>query len=307
MTEQELFTVAESFCGQEGKEVNAILAFKSLLKEYPANIDGWTHLATMQNKIADFDEAISSIDKALQLDPDNAWTINQKCTILSLISRFTSEGQVYLNQQTREAYEIKRYASKTDLLLDLISVVEKLIELEGTNERKKLTYLWKLAHNYRAVNNNQAAIGHLLAAKNSIPKEYVGSRKSRELANIYREMASNYLELKEYKKAIARLNDALDNGLDDYKRMMLADIYEEMQNYKQSKLVLHDLITRIDSKLKEAPEPAFISQKVAVLKRLADKAALRNVLRHFDVIPSTPYNEERKEKIRQEIEDYIKA
>ncbi len=307
MREEALFKVAEGFYRREGKELEAIQAFKALLEAYPENLDGWTYLATMQHKITDFDGAIFAIDKAVALDPDNAWTINQKCTILSFISRFPCEGQLYFNQQTREAYEIKRYGSKTDLLLDLIAVVERLMEMEGVNERKKLGYLWKLAHNYKAVNQNQVAIDYLSLAEHSIPEAYTDERKNRELANMYREMASNYLELKEYEKAITSLNNAFDRGLDDYMRMMLADVYEEMGQYEQSKDVLQDLLTRINRKLETAPEPAFVSQKVAVLKRIDNKDGLRTVLDHFDAIPSNPYSEERKEKLKLEIEHYLKS
>lgn len=305
MTEQELYKKAESFYYQEGKELNAIEAFKELLKVYPNNLDGWTHLSTMQHKITDFDGAIFSINKAIELAPDNAWTINQKCTLLSLISRLPSEGQMYFDEQTREAHEIKSYPQKTDLIFDLISDINRLLELEGNNERKKHSHLWRLSHNYRAINQNEEAIKTLLETEKSIPSKYNTERRNREIANINREISSNYFALKNYSKAIEHLNKAFEFGLDDYKRTMLYEIHQEMGDHEKAKNVLVDLVDRINTKLKKAPEPAYISQKVEILKMLGDTNALKNVLQHFDDIDETPYSIGRKNEIQQEIEKYL--
>ena len=67
MTEQELYKKAEAYYFQEGMELNAIHAFKTLLEAYPENLDGWTSLSTMQHKNGDFDGAIFSINKAIEL------------------------------------------------------------------------------------------------------------------------------------------------------------------------------------------------------------------------------------------------
>ncbi len=305
MTEQELYKKAEAFYFQEGKELNAIEAYKELLSSHPNNLEGWTHISTMQHKIADFDGAIFSINIAIELSPRNSWTINQKCTLLSFISKLTAEGQIYLDERTREAHKIKTYSTKNELIRDLISVLKKLIELEGNDGRKKHNYLWKLAHSYREINMNSEAINILLETEKSIPSKYDEERRNRELSNIYREISSNHLSNKDYEKALEYLNTAFEYGLDDYKRTMLADIYEEMQSHEQSRFVLTDLIERLNTKLKEVPEPAYITQKVQVLKKLQDVEGLKTVLHHFDNITETAYSIERKKELTVEIENYL--
>jgi tetratricopeptide (TPR) repeat protein len=305
MTEQELYKKAESFYYQEGKELNAIESYKELLRFYPNNIDGWTHLSTIQHKITDFDGAVFSINKAIELSPFNIWTINQKCTLLSTISRFSDDGQIYFDEETREAHKIKSYSTKNELIRDLISVIEKLIELEGNDERKKHNHLLKLANNYREINMNSDAITTLFEAEKSIPSKYDGERRNRELANIYREISLNHLANKSYEQAIKFLNKAFEHGLDDYKRTMLADLHEEMGDREQSRLVLINLINRLNVKLEEAPESAYISQKVEVLKRLEDIDGLKTVLQHFDNLAETTYNMERKKELQSEIENYL--
>jgi len=98
MTEEELFNKAETFYSQEGKELQAIEAYKELLDKYPDNINGWAHLSVMQNKIADFDGAIFSINRAIDISQNNTWIIKQKYTLLSLLSSFRIEGQIYFDE-----------------------------------------------------------------------------------------------------------------------------------------------------------------------------------------------------------------
>ena len=162
-----------------------------------------------------------------------------------------------------------------------------------------------MAHNYRSLNLNTKAIDILREAEKSIPSKYNDERLNRELANINREIASNHHSNKDCFKAIEFLNKAFEYGLDDFERLILADIYDDMDNQSQSKIVLQDLITRINKKLELSPESAYISQKVAVLKRLDDKKSLKSVLSHFDNIPESEYNKTRKAELKIEIENYL--
>lgn len=86
---------------------------------------------------------------------------------------------------------------------------------------------------------------------------------------------------------------------------MLADIYEAMGDNAQLQNVLHDLISRIDNKLENEPESAYIYQKITVLKRLNDQKSLATVLSHFDDIPKNEYNIKRKAELKLEIENYL--
>ncbi|NMM50898.1 tetratricopeptide repeat protein [Marinigracilibium pacificum] len=306
-TEKELFEKAEKIYHQysDSRYPKAIQAFKDLLELYPNNKQGWSMMSTMQSCSKLFDDAIFSINKAIELSPEDAWTINQKCTLLALISRFSADGQIYLDEQKKESYEIKSFPDKKGLIQELILILNKLLELEGHDENKRHRHLWSLAHKYRAINRFDDAIESLVEAKKTIPSKYKGERYDRELANINREISSNYHDKKEFEKAIEFLNEAFKYGLDDYKRTMFADIYEEMGDNEQSRLVLIDLVDRINDKLEKAPEPSYVSQKVAILKRLDDRESLKTVLQHFEDIPDSDYKKKRVAELEIEIKNYL--
>jgi tetratricopeptide (TPR) repeat protein len=306
MTEQQLFKQAEKFYFQEGKELRAIEAFKELLSNYPNNVDGWTHLATMQNKITDFDGAITSINRAIALKPKDYWIINQKCTILSLISRFPAEGQIYFDQQTREAHEIITYASKQHLLEDLIDALRKVLGLEDCKETDKYSHLWRLAFSLREIKEYRQAIDYLNQAIDFVPKRYDDKRRSRELANLHREMATNYTESGDYQNGINYLTRAFELGLDDFNRTMLFDIYKNQGYVEKAMEVLADLLKRIDKKFEAAPETAYIVQKVEVLKLQKNVVGLKTIVGLFEKLePLSDYDKQIKSRLTTEIENYL--
>lgn len=306
MTEQQLFKQAENFYFQEGKEQSAIQAFKELLLNYPNNVDGWTHLAAMQNKITDFDGAISSINRAVELKPHDYWIVNQKCTILSLISRLPAEGQLYFDNQTREAHEIKIYDSKQHLLEDLIEVIEKLLELKDCKDDDKYHHIFRLAFCYREIKEYRKAIECLNQAINLLPKRYDDKRRNRDLANLHREISTNYIGLGDHQNGISYLNKAFDLGLDDFNRIMLFEIYKNLGETEKSEEVLEDLLKRVDEKFETAPETAYIVQKIEVLKLQRDVNGLKTVVEQFEKLePLSEYDKQLKNKLTVEIEDYL--
>jgi tetratricopeptide (TPR) repeat protein len=306
MTEQQLFKQAENYYFQEGKELKAIEAFKELLRQYPRNVDGWTHLSTIQNKVTDFDGAIKSINMAIEIKPKDTWIINQKCTILSLIAKFPAEGQIYFDQQTREAHEIKTYASKRLLLEDLIRELTKLIESEECKAADKYSHLWRLAFSSRQINENRQAINYLIKAVELIPEKYNEKRKDQERANLYREISTNYVDLEDYQNTITYLNKAFDFGLDDFNRIKLFEAYKKQGEMQKGDEVLADLQKRIDSKFESAPEGAYIVQKVEVLKLRNDINGLKTIVKQFEKLePLNTYHKELKDRLTMEIENYL--
>ena len=306
MTEQELFKKATDFYHQEGQELNAIEAFKDLLKLFPNNLDGWRHLATMQNKITDFDEAIKSINKAVQIAPNNSWTIQQKCTILSLISRFPSEGQMYFNEKTREAHEIKTYLSKKELQRDLDKSIFNVIQLEKENKRVNHQYSWKLVHSKFNLKEHEKAIDILSNLKNRIPENYNQDRRNRELQNIETHITKNLIGLKRYKEAIARLEEAMKNQDDNYfTGMTLIDVYTETKNEINREKVLVELLKSNDKKIKDKPELAFFSRKFEILKMLEMPNQMEEINRDFELIKNqNDYIFKRIIEIKEKIKNY---
>jgi tetratricopeptide (TPR) repeat protein len=308
MTEEQLLKQAEHYYFQEGKELDAIAAFKELLSKYPGNVEGWSYLATMQNKITDFDGAIQSINTAIEIQPKNYGIIDQKCTILSLISRFPAEGQIYFDQQTREAHEIKTYASKKQLLEDLIDVTGKLLALEDCKATDKYMHLRGLAFAYREIREHQQAIECLNRAIGLLPEKFNQKRKDRELANLHREISTNYVESGDLQNGIYFLNKAFDLGLDDFNRIMLFEIYKSLGEKEKSEAVLADLLERINKKFEAAPESAYIVQKIAVLKLQRNINGLKTVVEQFEKLePLRDHDKQLRSRLTSEIEDYLQS
>lgn len=306
MTEQELFKKATNFYHQEGKELEAIHAFKDLLKLFPNNLEGWRHLGTMQYKTTDFDEAIKSINKAIQIEPNNSWTIQQKCTKLSLISRFPSEGQMYFNEQTREAYEIKTYLSKKELQIDLDKSILNVIQFEKENKRVNHQYSWKLVHSKFNLKEHEKAIDILSNLKNKIPENYNQDRKNRELQNIETHITKNLIGLKRYKEAISRLEEDMKNQDDNYfTAMTLIDVFTEIKDDKHREKILIGLLKSTDLKIKEKTELFLLSRKFEVLKLLERPNQMEEINRDLDLIKKqNEHTVKRINEIKEKIKNY---
>lgn len=307
MKENELLAIAIDLYHKEGKELDAIQAFKELLKDYPQNLDGWTHLSTIQNNIADFDGAIESINHAIKIDPNNSWTIQQKCTTLSLISKFSSEGQMYFNENTKEAYEIKSFNSKVDLFQDLNKSITKVIQLEEGNEKKKYDYSWKLANNKNKLGQFENAIEILTKLKKQIPKTISSSKKENEITKIENGITKNLIGLKKYEEVIKRLKKSLENQSDDYFiGIQLAEIYSEINDTNSEENTLQKVLQNNDKKLREKPELAFLSRKFEILKKLNRQDKMKEVISDFELIENqNEFTITRKNEIKKKINEYL--
>jgi len=306
MTEQELLKKAIDYYHQEGQELNAIQAFKELLEVFPNNINGWTHLATMQHKITDFDGAIVSINKAIDVDPGNANTVKQKGIILSLIARFSSEGQMYFDEQTKEAHEVKSFESKFDLQKDLDETLSKLIDLEKENERVLYNYLWQFVNNKFNIGEHEEAINILSNLKTKMPGKYRPERRIRELQNIEAGITKNLIALKRYEEAIMRLNETMKTVSDNYfVGLTLADVYSAIGNETEKRKVLIELLESNNEKLRKSPELAYLSRKFEIMKLLERPEEMEEIISDFDLIENqNEFTIKRKNEIMEQIKSY---
>ena len=172
MKEQELLDKALKFYQAKGKELNAIEAFRNLLSKYPENDQGWAHLSTMQMQISDYDKSISSINKAIEIKPNNFWYFRQKATLQRHILNYPSENQNYFNEKTREAYLIEAYESRNELHIDYDKTLNTIVTLEPQNEKVVFETTQQIARNHQEIGNYEIAIQHLEKSKSAIPKIY---------------------------------------------------------------------------------------------------------------------------------------
>ncbi len=306
MTANELFEKGEKLYHSKGKEYEAIEAFKLLLEKYPDHIKGLTYLSTMQSEICDFDGAIKSINLAEQKEQDNYDIKEQKLLLFKKIAKFTFSDKYYLDETTKECHEILSYPDYNLLLSDLNKLLYSLLDYYKLNERKKSQYLWNLAHNERKLGNQKTAIKLLKENIESIPSKYNIDRRKRELANLQREIASNYIELKQFELGLDFLNQAFENGLDDFKRTIIADVYKQMGNESKYEDTLQDLLGRINKKLEMKPEPAYIFQKFEIYKKLRKEIEIKELISDFDLITNkSDYLSDSKKKLETEINNYL--
>ncbi|TPN86791.1 tetratricopeptide repeat protein [Aquimarina algicola] len=117
-TEKELLEKAEKIYHQynEDRYPKAIELFKELLQQYPENIKGWAMLSTMQSANKDFDDALVSIDKAIQLDPKNIRITKQKSLLFSELNRLLYDGSKYFDERSDGFYEINTFKNKNEIL-----------------------------------------------------------------------------------------------------------------------------------------------------------------------------------------------
>jgi len=117
-TEEELLKTAEKVYHQydENRYPKAIKLFKELLQNYPKNIEGWRMLSTMQSANKDFDDALKSINQAIELDPKNIWSVKQKSLLFSELSRLEYDGSKYFDEDSDGFYTIDSFKNKDEIL-----------------------------------------------------------------------------------------------------------------------------------------------------------------------------------------------
>jgi len=302
MTEIELKEIADSFYRRKGKELNAIDAYSKLLDQFPNNAEAWSSLSSMQMQIGDYDNSIKSINIAIDKDPNNSFYSEQKLTLLSAISRLNFSEGYYLNEQTKEAFKIDSYTDNSKLYIDICQIIERQLLSMKENNLLKFRLQWKYALNLKKTGNLNKTVSQLKLLKESIPNDFTNERKNRELAQIYREIGTNYFSLNQIDTGKSEFFKAFELGLDDYYRLGLAKLYQSNGKKEEAKEELHKLIVNLNEKLKSKPEVAFIIQKFEAYKLLSDESGIAKILSEFKKLePLTENQKKQKEKLEIEI------
>lgn len=308
MTREQLFKIGEKF-HREGKVLNAIDAFKDLVNQYPDHIDGWTHLATMHFQNAAFDEALKALDQALVLDPGAAEILHQKSIYLSSISRFHFENGFFLDQQTKEAHEIKTFPSKQAVYRKLDKILLQLIKKEEDHPKKIYQYTQQLARNKYALGKYNLGMVYWEDLKNKIPPHLNAQRQEKERQKIEQELTRHLEALGRYDEAISRLKELATKVDDRYFIMIqIASIYEKMGKSHQRKEVLRDLLQLTDQKWQQTLEAPYISRKFELMKQLEMENVMPSLLQDFDQIsPASAHLIKRKKELAQAITSYLQS
>jgi len=301
MTEEELYKKGEKLYHSKGKEHKAIEVYKQLIELYPSNINGWRDISAMYYSIGDFDNAISSSRKLLSLKNSETYDIENHLTRLTLISRYTfSEPNIFLDEQNRIAYEINEIGSFSELFLEIEKYNLTLIDVFNEDYKKLNRIFNSLANTCIRFNKYEKAIIYL---NKVLEFQDYGRVK---IHTIYNRLSLAFKGLKNFDLALENIDIAFKNGLDDYKLLTKAEIYEEKGDEKMFKFTLKDLLNRIQIKLIEKPEPAYIFQKINVLKKLNDKQQLSIVIKDFDLIPSNnDYVKAKKIEAEKDVKEYL--
>jgi Tfp pilus assembly protein PilF len=86
--------LAAQNAGQMDKAINAYIA---VLDQQPANPDAWHYLGLCQRSQKQWQLAIDSIRKSLEINPDNASALNSMGATLCAVGRF-EEAEQYLEK-----------------------------------------------------------------------------------------------------------------------------------------------------------------------------------------------------------------
>lgn len=306
MKEKELLDKALKFYQAKDKELIAIEAFTNLLSQYPDNDQGWAHLSTMQMQISDYDKSIYSINKAIQINPDNSWYYRQKATLQRHILNYPSEDQNYFNDQTKEAYLVEAYESRNELHNDYDKTLNTIIKLEPQNEKVVFETTQQIARNHQEIGNYEIAIQHLEKSKSAIPKSYSERRKTTQSKAIENRITNNIIELGRYKEAIIRLEKQSSEESDRYFiKLKIAELYDKLGNKEKSDELIGEAYIENETRIIEEPEVAYLVRKFELLKLMDNSELMNEIFSNYDEIKvKNEFTEKRINEIKLKIENY---
>jgi len=304
MTEEELLNNAIKLYHQEDKELNAIEAFKILLNEYPHNSKGWSHLSAMQYKVTDFDNAIRSINKAIEIDPESSWMIRQKCTNLSLLLSYPFEGQMLFNKKTKEAYLIEIYKSRLEMQIDFEKCIEKIIKLEIDDEKIVYDFSWKNARIKQDLGDYDKALQILKDLKNRIPSKFNSIRKEKQLASIEVGITNNLIELERYDEAIKLIEST--NSSDNYfNDLRLVKLYKKVEKFEVASNILQKTYSENEQKIASQIEISYLTRKFELLALMEKPDLMHEIIENYGLLKNqNEFTEKRLSEIKQKIENY---
>ncbi|OAV45163.1 lipopolysaccharide assembly protein LapB [Lewinella sp. 4G2] len=308
MTEQQLLKEATDLYHQEGREAEAITAFRKLLAAYPKNSEAWAHLSTMCRQIGDYDAAISAIDRAISLAPEDAWLNEQKGSLLASIARMPAESQHYFDERTREAFLITAYPTKSHLLLALDRTLEHLLHLMEKAGKPTFKPRLKLAMSKTNIGAHKDAITILTGLLDGPPPPRMNpARWQRQRLNLDNHIANNLVALGRYAAAETRYQSVMTNQKDNYLTgLQLVKLYEASAEPAKRKGLLQQLYSDNEARFKRSPEPAFLFRKIALLRALDEPNRLKELEADFAALPTDrEYNQQAIKEMRATINEIL--
>lgn len=286
--EKKMLKDAQRHYNIEGGQFEAIRLYKLLLEKYPSNVEALNDLAVLQYDVLDFDNAIKSSHKLLALAPDNPWNTEGFLTKLKLLRKFKFVApNLYLDEETKEAHEIKELEGEFSLFEQIEKFSYTLLDLYKDNFKKVYEINFSLAIDL--IDYGKFKDGLVCLNKALELKEYRTLIRRNPVPQIYNLMSTAYLGLKDYENALLYLDYAFDNGLDEYVYLKKAVIHKEMGDLKMHDQVIEEFITIVDDKINTKPETAYILQKISALIQLNNLDRAEIALNDFQVLK--PYDD----------------
>ncbi|WP_075344604.1 tetratricopeptide repeat protein [Tenacibaculum agarivorans] len=244
-TEKELLKIAEKVYHQynENRYPKAIKLFKELLQNYPKNIEGWRMLSTMQSANKDFDDALKSINQAIELDPENIWSVKQKSLLFSKLSRLEYDGSKYFDEDSDGFYTIDSFENKSEILKAYIKHL--YIQIDTFNEEDDIHEIYE------------------------------------ETGNILSDLGKHEESIKDYKKALEFLdnsNEVFDDGIfNPYQTLNfnISKSYEKTEDFDNA-IVYLDKAIQYDSE-----NSYLLTHKAKVYDKKGDTEKKINVYNLF--------------------------
>ena len=257
-TELELFHHAEQIYHQynEDRYPEAIAAFQLLLAHHPKNVKGWHMLSTMQACNQDFDDAIQSIDRAIQLDKGGVRLWRQKHTLLSKISRFDFREGIFFDPETQQVVELITFQSPEHIQQEIIFVCDAIIglvpgdyfELGSLYENKGEAYAL-LADWDKAIAAYKAAI-----------EVHKISEDDFELTNCHVCIAKLYEAVGDYEKALQWYDTSLELKFEEILLPSKASILKKLGKVIEAEQLYNEFTQLVVAKLEETLDAAYMFQ-----------------------------------------------
>lgn len=305
-TAEQLFDLAKKLYHTEGKEYEAIDAFKTLLSSFPNHIQGLENMSTMQCKVCDFDGALDSIDAAISFEPENPDLWHHKSLTLNLIEHFTYSSSYFLDEQTRECHEIKRFDTQEKLRIELLETINKQLTFFPLTYWTRPNLVYSKGIVLKSLKKYDEAIDTL---KSSIPLFQNVEKKPRmnPISGVYMQIAQIYREKKDLKSAIENYDLAIAEGAGEIILTHKANAYKEFGDLVTANKLFDEFIILASDQFEKTKDAAYCFQILGVYESLAKFNAAIDVLDKLDQLENKrEYLIDRIAKKRKELNEKLK-
>lgn len=239
----------------EARYPKAILAYKELLTCYPENVDGWCRLSTMQLQIKLYDDAVYSIEKAIELDPKNESIWRRKSTLLHFVVK---EGQEKVKN---------RFPVSADIYREVIVVCDTRLSLLPPEDHEIGSILEQKAKTLELLKEYKNAIAVFEDAA-LFHEKYSSKKNINPVAHCFCSISRIYETMEDYKSAIEWNKKWREVGGEEIGLIHLARILLKNGNVEESKKTTDKFLTTIYKKFEETKDAAYMFQACGVYNDL---------------------------------------